>query len=119
MAEEGQTRDNPGAPNPTPGKAKRRTTHWGDWLDFRELARRARRARRRTYFLVALAALVVVLGALYYHFTNDETAKRMADKYLEELLGLRVSSGHADFSAFGEIRLEKVRLTPPPPFEEP
>ena len=70
---------------------------------------------------VALLALLLATAGGYWHLTNGRRIREQAEAYLGRLTGGDVRISQADFSLFGGVKLENVRLRIPgqggkPPF---
>jgi len=60
-----------------------------------------------------LLSIVALSFGLYFYFTRDESIRRRTVAYLTEVTGGEVKVGQANFSMFGGITLNDVRVSTP------
>lgn len=60
-----------------------------------------------------LLTLVAISFGLYFYFTRDESIRKRTVAYLTEVTGGEVNVGQANFSMFGGITLNDVRISTP------
>ncbi|NIA21404.1 MAG: hypothetical protein GWP05_05430 [Anaerolineaceae bacterium] len=87
-----------------------RASQWHHLLDRATQRLRAIRHRRRRALVMVAAGLVVLLVGTYLFYTSDRQIKRLAENYLGELFHGDVHIHSANFSFFGGIELDDIRV---------